>query len=162
MNWDAVGALAELAGAAAVVITLAYLGSQLKQTQRASADHTRIYRATGILDIIRENISNEALRATSIRNWGLEPYYRELADRLGVSVDEATLVEWNNGYYFWMWWGQFASTHEQRDREELAHVIAGMASTPGMMDSWENSPLIKPLLDDAFVKFVDEVLKPAG
>jgi hypothetical protein len=35
MNWEAVGALAELAGAAGVVVTLAYLSVQLRQNTRA-------------------------------------------------------------------------------------------------------------------------------
>ena len=34
MNWDALGALAELAGATAVVITLIYLALQLRQNSR--------------------------------------------------------------------------------------------------------------------------------
>ena len=35
MNWDAIGALAELLGAAAVVLTLVYLSIQLRQNTRA-------------------------------------------------------------------------------------------------------------------------------
>jgi len=35
MNWDAVGAIAELIGATAVVLTLVYLSIQLRQNTRA-------------------------------------------------------------------------------------------------------------------------------
>ncbi len=35
MNWDAVGAIAELVGATAVVLTLVYLSIQLRQNTRA-------------------------------------------------------------------------------------------------------------------------------
>ena len=36
MNWDAIGAIGEIVGAAAVVATLAYLSIQLRQARRAS------------------------------------------------------------------------------------------------------------------------------
>lgn len=36
MNWDAVGALAEIAGAAGVIITLLYLSIQLRQSTKAT------------------------------------------------------------------------------------------------------------------------------
>lgn len=42
MNWDAIGALAELAGALGVILTLIYLSYQLRQNTRAlgsTADH---------------------------------------------------------------------------------------------------------------------------
>jgi hypothetical protein len=42
MNWDAMGALAELAGALGVILTLIYLSSQLRQNTKAlrsTADH---------------------------------------------------------------------------------------------------------------------------
>jgi hypothetical protein len=36
MNWDAVGAIGEIAGALAVIITLVYLSAQVRQNTRAS------------------------------------------------------------------------------------------------------------------------------
>jgi hypothetical protein len=36
MNWDAIGAMAELAGAAAVVASLVYLATQIKQSSRVA------------------------------------------------------------------------------------------------------------------------------
>ena len=35
MNWDAVGALAELAGAAGVIVSFIYLGMQIRQNTRS-------------------------------------------------------------------------------------------------------------------------------
>ncbi len=40
MNWDAMGAIAELGGAIAVVATIVYLSSQIRQTNRISATST--------------------------------------------------------------------------------------------------------------------------
>ncbi len=36
MNWDAIGAIGEIIGAAAVVLTLAYLAAQIRQANRAT------------------------------------------------------------------------------------------------------------------------------
>jgi hypothetical protein len=40
MNWDAIGAVGELVGAVAVVVTLAYLASQLRQNTKALRSST--------------------------------------------------------------------------------------------------------------------------
>ncbi len=45
MNWEAVGALAELAGAAGVVVTLVYLSVQLRQNTRAIKGSEVAYRS---------------------------------------------------------------------------------------------------------------------
>jgi hypothetical protein len=41
MNWDAIGALAEAIGAAAVIVTLAYLAVQIRQNTRMNASALR-------------------------------------------------------------------------------------------------------------------------
>ena len=41
MNWDAVGAIGEIVGAAAVVITLFYLGTQIRHANALARAQTR-------------------------------------------------------------------------------------------------------------------------
>ncbi len=60
MNWDAVGALAELAGAAAVVVTLAYFAVQIRQ----SAENSDREAANEIARILGSN--SEAARIVRI------------------------------------------------------------------------------------------------
>ncbi len=55
MNWDAIGAVAELLGATGVIATLWYLATQIRQntsTVRASAFQTFFSSVTGGLDIL--------------------------------------------------------------------------------------------------------------
>ena len=158
MNWEAIGAVGELLGAAAVVVTLGYLAVQIKHAKAATADQSRIYRATAIREITLETCRDERLRMLQTASWGLEPYYREMAEEKGISIEDATKLDWGNGYYFWMWWGQYASTTEAKDRKELENVIAALGSTPGMREHWENSPLSKPLLEPDYIEFVDSIL----
>ena len=54
MNWDAIGAVGELVGATAVVVTLVYLSVQLRQNTAASQNATwqAILRQLGDLDVL--------------------------------------------------------------------------------------------------------------
>jgi hypothetical protein len=158
MNWEAIGAIGELLGAAAVVFTLGYLAVQVKHSKSATADNSRLIRASAVREMCLEMCRNDALRMTQTKNWGLESYYIELAELLGSSIEEATRVDWGNCYYFWMYWGQYSSTTEERDLKELENVIAALCSTPGMKLSWETSPLNRPLLQEDFVTFVDGIV----
>jgi hypothetical protein len=88
----------------------------------------------------------------------MEPYSQKMAERLGTTMEEASMFTWGNNYYFWIWWGQYASTIEKRDRKELEHIIEIVGGTPGMRLHWEESPISRPLLDEDFVNFVDQIL----
>ena len=158
MNWEAISSIGEMVGALAVVVTLGYLAEQVKHAKAATADNSRLIRANGVREMCLEMCRNDALRMTQTKNWGFGVYYEELAEKLGDSVEEATRVDWANCYYFWMYWGQYSSTTETRDLNELEHVISGLCSTPGMKLSWETSPLIRPLLQEDFVAFVDGIV----
>jgi hypothetical protein len=105
---------------------------------------------------------NNDLRMPQTKNCGLDTYSEELATKLGDSVEEVTRVDWANCYYFWMYWGQYSSTTEVRDLNVLEHVIGGLCSNPGMKLSWETSPLNRPLLQDDFVAFVDNIVAKQG
>jgi hypothetical protein len=158
VNWEAVGAIGEVLGAAAVVVTLGYLAVQVRHAKNATADQSRIYRATAVREMILETCRDDTLRKLQTKSWGMESYYQAMADELGLPLEDATKLDWGNGYYFWMWWGQYASTIHRRDRRELEHIIATLGGTPGMRAHWEKSPLTRPLLDRRYVRFVDGIL----
>ena len=159
INCEAIGAVGEIMGAMAVVITLIYLAVQVRHAKAASADQSRIYRATRIAEVMLETCRNDALRMSQTRDWGMEPYDENLAREIGTTVEEATRLDWGNGYYFWMWWGQYASTTESKDNEELKHIVKSLGGSPGMRNHWKHSPISRPLLEDEFVTFVDEILE---
>jgi len=158
MNWEAIGAIGEVLGAAAVVLTLGYLAVQVRHAKAATADQSRLYRATAAREVILETSRDETLRMLQTKSWGMEQYYQAMAEELGLTIEEATKLDWGNAYYFWMWWGQYASTTDSKDGKELEHIIAINGGLPGMRAHWENSPLSRPLLDSDYVKFVDAIL----
>jgi hypothetical protein len=159
MNWEAIGAIGEIVGAAAVIITLIYLASQVRYAKNATLDQNRLTRSSAIREIILSTANNDSLRVAQMTNWGLESYYDSLAVEFGTDPVEASRNECANAAYFWMYWGQWASSHEKSDIVELEHVMVRLFSLPGVRHTWDLSPLGKVLLDEDFVRFVDEVLE---
>jgi hypothetical protein len=68
MNWDALGAVAELVGSAAVILTLIYLAMQIRQSSNiasaeASRDSTKIWD-----DALQDMIRNNATMLPALKN----------------------------------------------------------------------------------------------
>ena len=140
MNWEAIGAIGEILGAAAVVLTLGYLAIQVRHAKNATADQNRLERARGVREMALAMISNPEVAHDQIESFGWEEYYEDLGKAAGITPERALSVDWANAYYFWMYWGQYASTTNKDDLAELAHVIDGLLDTPGMRKTWETSP----------------------
>ena len=51
MNWDAIGAIAEMLGATAILVTLVYLAVQIKYAHLTSTDTNRSNRVVGIREL---------------------------------------------------------------------------------------------------------------
>lgn len=118
MNWDAIGAIGEIIGAAAVLVTLIYLALQVRQARRMQlAESIRATRAerreffTSLRDSpfipeILEKKANGAelsyseqtrLTAHHAVNWG-QLYSAWLHDKLGLSGGYNTSMKANFGY----------------------------------------------------------------
>ena len=158
MNWDAIGAIGEILGAAAVVLTLGYVAIQVRHAKNETADQNRLERARGVREMALAMISNPEVAHDQIESFGWEAYYEDLGKAAGITPERALSVDWANAYYFWMYWGQYASTTHKDDLAELAHVIDGLLDTPGMRKTWETSPHTRGLLEPKFVEFVDVIL----
>lgn len=161
MNWEAIGAVGEIVGALAVVLTLVYLALQVRTAKRATIDQNTLSRADGVREMILAICQDDSLRMGVVDDAQLRHVYEDFAQSKGITVEAASKVDWQNCYWFWLHWGQWASTHDEIGINELEHLIASFYSSPGMRMSWEKSPWSKPLLDPVFVKFVDSILKDA-
>jgi len=158
MNWEAIGALGEIVGALAVVLTLAYLAIQVRHAKEAAADTNRLERSKGVRDMMLASAADSGLRENLTKGLQLSDYYDEIASNLNMSSDEATSFDWAMLYWFWLHWGQYASTTKESDVEELRNVISGFYRNPGVRVCWEKSPWARPVLEKDFVNFVDEIL----
>lgn len=158
MNWEAIGALGEIVGALAVVLTLAYLAIQVRHAKAAATDTNRLERSKGVRDMMLASAADSGLRENLTKGLQLSDYYNEIASNLNMSSDEAASFDWAMLYWFWLHWGQYASTTKESDVEELRNVISGFYRNPGVRVCWEKSPWARPVLEKDFVNFVDEIL----
>ena len=158
MNWDAIGAIGEIVGALAVVLTLGYLANQVRHAKEVAADTNRLERSKGVRDMMLASASDSDLRENLTKGLLLSDYYSEIASKLNMSSNEAASFDWAMLYWFWLHWGQYASTTKDSDVEELRTVINGFYRNPGVRLCWEKSPQARPVLEEDVVKFVDEIL----
>ena len=104
-------------------------------------------------------IASKDVREALDKGMGSASLHGEFASKLQVSRDEAFIVHWLMLSWFWLHWGQYASTTTKKDLDELKNVVEIFYGNPGVQIIWNNSPFAKPALEDDFVNFVEEVLK---
>lgn len=141
MNWDMMSALAELAGAAAVVISLLYLGRQIRGSNRlARAEASRVPNSD--LNMLNASFgTTEAFRAALRRAI-------EGEERNAFDPDDRVLLD--------LYLVSITNLYEQLLREVRAGIVdedaldfgaKGMFELPFYRTSW---PILKPFLSDSF------------
>ena len=158
MNWEAIGAIGDFVGAFAVIITLAYLAVQVRHAKDVAADTNRLERSKGVRDMMLATALDKNFSETIKNGLKLSDYHEKIGVERSMPMDEAASFEWAMLYWFWLHWGQYASTTKASDIEELRNLISQFYSNPGVRTCWEKSPFAKPVLEKDFVNFVDEIL----
>jgi hypothetical protein len=163
MNWEAIGAMGESLSAILVLITLVYLATQVRYAKNTAADANRLARAKGVCDYQMACATNDLLAQSVAAANEYGSWYEELSGALGINAEEAMRVDSMNLYWFWLHWGQYSSTNNKTDLDELEHTI-GMfyRNSPAIKYSWEKSPFAKPLLGKQFMDFVDGHLQKSS
>ena len=157
MNWDAIGAIGEILGAAAVVATLVYLAIQVRSAKSAAADINRLSRAVGIRENIHQTINDSELSDAWIRAAGNAGSYQAIADKLGLSFREAQKVTFQCQNWWWLHWGQWASITTEKDMAELKHLVSEFYSVPPISVVWTEDDSVQ-LLDSEFIEFVNNAV----
>ena len=158
MNWDAIGAIGEILGAAAVVSTLVYLAIQVRYAKDASADVNRLSRAAGVRETIALTLGDSQLVNAWITAQGSQSHYERLTRSFGLDdIEDGFHVEQLCQSWWWLHWGQWASITTDRDMDELRHLISEFYSQPPMSLAWNESQNVV-LLEPAFREFVDEAI----
>ena len=89
MNWEAIGAIAEAVGAAGVIASLVYLGTQIRSNTRAAKAAAYEQALTGGRDINLAVIAHSGLFETMVRRWGLTDQEQIDRTREGLFVPTA-------------------------------------------------------------------------
>jgi len=162
VNWDAIGAIGEMFGALAVVVTLAYLALQVRVSRSSAADTNRLNRVNGVREWALSVCNNEALLAAMAKAYKLEDYYEGYGRAFGVSEQDAARLDWMHHYFFWVHYGQFASTNDEKTTEELERLARTFYNLDAVNYSWEKSPFGRSFMDPKFASFIDAVADRAS
>ncbi len=158
MNWDAVGAIAELLGAIGVIISLVYLAAQIRQNTRQIGEHSRELRIAAI-DAIANSFSRfrdplirdadlAALWLRGIGDWqGLDEIERV---RLGRLLQELFFAHQNT----WSRYMEGATTEDAWS--DHRHAIAANLRHPGIRDWWAETHAI---YSDDFEVVVQDLIR---
>jgi hypothetical protein len=96
MNWEAIGAIGEIVGAAAVVVTLIYVAAQVRQNTRSMNDGQELALAQAY-----ENRSQAASQHfIQLRD---SPYLKEMSLMLAADASESEVNEQRKKTYL-RWW----------------------------------------------------------
>jgi len=144
MNWEAIGVIAEIVGAIAVVVTLIYLAIQVRQAKHeisAVGMQARASHARGALeDIVNSSELIDVFIKLDFLNYG----------DYGLSKKE--MIRFGAWCHTWMQTeqGSFYLLPEGAHDE----LRTWWLSTPAGSEFWENN---KGFYDDAFVEYMDSL-----
>jgi hypothetical protein len=159
MNIQDLGAIGEVVGAIAILITLAYLAAQIRYAKIAVTDQSRQNRADALREINGRFVDNHKLRETfdAVASPEWKAMLNDLANAWEVSVDQASLVYWSQNDYIWTHWAQFYSQKTKDDERELENIVATWYATPPMKDIIEH-PTVRLFYEPEFISWVDSVI----
>lgn len=159
MNIQDLGALGEVVGAVAILVTLAYLAIQIRYAKIAVTDQSRQNRATALREINGRFVDNPELRRAfnEVANPEWRRMLEDLASAWGVSVDDASLIFWSQNDYIWTHWAQYHSQKTVEDARELENIVSTWYSAPPMQTIIEHEA-VKSSFDPEFIRWVDSIL----
>ena len=137
INWDALGAIAELLGASAVFITLLFLATQVRQSNRVASENTRILKAEmkhrsndSITRWCETLISNPELN----RIWDDGRQLSQLTD-----IEKATFFRMARNYFglHMTSYYDFDAVDDQPSKQRMVeYAVQELQSNEGLREVW--------------------------
>jgi hypothetical protein len=167
MNWEAVAAIGQLLGSAAVLITLIYLAIQVRHARREVRRSVSESRAAAQRELSLNSANNRELcriRARANEALGFQPstFSAALMDRTGLTWEEAYALFFEEN----AWWSfrtqvipyiDELSTGERREFERVIRTQYGHTPIGRLWYDAQRSGL-----DQEAVRYVDRVLSDSG
>jgi hypothetical protein len=134
MNWDAIGAIAELLGAVGVIASLIYLGIQIRSNTRAAKVAAYQQTLVASRDIGLAVMAHSDLFETMVRRWGL--------------TDQEEIDKTRESFYFTMYlynWESYVYQHDQGMLEDrmwevhCARIRSFLVRNPNFFDWWSKA-----------------------
>ena len=156
MNWEAIGAVAELLGAIGVIASLIYLATQIRHSRDQMQENTRAARSTAYQQL-EHSVSERAMSQVTV------PGLNRIV-HLGMTDSEQLNEEESRQFHVWMhsiWRGydnayyQFKLGMFDEDRWQMSvRELKYTFQQPGVAAVWNT---IGPTLSREFVAVVAEI-----
>ena len=143
MNWEAIGAVAELLADIGVIVSLVYLASQIRHSREQMRQNTRAVEAqvswahwNSVYNIFHARAENPELMTLvgTFRSWNREQI-EALRDERDPQLQRATYVV---GTEIGQWQARFQTQPNPEERVILATHIAQNGNWPMYLDFMEN------------------------
>ncbi len=160
MNWDAIGAIAELLGAIGVIASLIYLATQIRQSREQMGQNTRALRAGAYQQLhedIGASVNTMPVPAMQLVRLGNEDFH-------GLTEDDAYLysqwavrlvISFENAHY------QYRIGMLDEDRWMVYRsAVQGFFGFSGFSQWWKSDAGVgvRNILSPEFVALVEEIL----
>ena len=155
INWTAVSAIGQLLSGVAVALTLIYLTFQVRHAEIAASDANRLARTNGVVNFFLAAAHDPEFRRAGLRIGRDRKFVDEISRRLEVSEDDATQLESAALYWFWLHWGQWNTSTEEKDLIEMKNMVRRFYTLPHIRLMWEGH---RGWMDSSFEAFVDAIL----
>jgi hypothetical protein len=161
MNWNALGAIGEIVGAVAVVITLIYVAVQMRQNSRQVAENTKVTRLAAreatqqAFSRFRRLIASSPDLAELYLKGCADYRALAVADRMRFgSLLQENLLAWNLRYLHIRDGLQEAETWERQKP-----LLVSTLTQPGIRYWWDRN---KYIFDAAFVALLEDLIASAS
>ena len=155
-DWGAVG---EILGAIAILVTLVYLATQVRYARHTITDANRTSRVEGIRELNGLLMANAEVRKAW--NKGIGPGSRQLhddiAESLGLSFDEASIVITQGANWAFTHWAQYRSLKSPEDEKEFTNIVKGWYGEDPMR-ALIIHPKFRGYLDADFLVWLDRTV----
>lgn len=160
MEWSIqdIGAIGELIGSIAVLITLIYLAVQVqfaKQNLKRSVSQERM--ATSIA-LQRSRVTNEELRRAYLKT-GEPAFYQEYVEEFDLTTDEADMLVWDRVAY-WQYHSHTTAYIDELPGDERAAFDAPLAlqySSP-FISAWYERSKRFGVLNTGATRYIGQLL----
>ena len=152
MNWDMIGAIAELVGALAVVLTLAYLALQVKQSNLAASVSAKQEMTRQFADYSDLLLQNPILHGVYLRGMAGEELDAIEMSQFSVLMGKAS---W---YFAAMYFQHSTRTVSENEWKQSRAMITRLCVQPGFNRWWE--PRKNDYSPD-YASFIDNVIDGA-
>jgi hypothetical protein len=158
MNWEAIGAIAELLGAIGVIASLVYLATQIRQSREQMQENTRALRAGTYQDFQRK--VDDAFNRLIVDPENRRAIRLGMSDYVGLGDDDALVFQfWIVGVFHAYEDGLYQRRVGLLDEERWQIQLSALSQTcfnPGVAQWWRSEHYRS--FSPEFVALVEEIL----